>query len=55
MQQFVVIFKDKTFFQTDYYTYENCWKDDIFCVVDTLCNKVTFDGVTWLDSEEDHL
>lgn len=55
MQQYVVILTNKTFFQTDWYTHENCWTDNILCVVDTYTNKVTFDGKTWEESSEDHL
>lgn len=53
--QYMVIMKDKTAFMTDWYTHENCWAEDIFCVVDTIIDRVTFDGKTWQDVDYDHL
>lgn len=53
--QYVVILKDQSVFETDWYRHENCWNDDIYCVVDTLRNLVTFDGKSWVVAEEDHL
>ena len=53
--RFIVIFKDQTVFTTDWYTNENCWNDRLYCVVDTIQNKVTFDGQTWILPEYDHL
>lgn len=55
MKRYIVIYKDKTAFQTDWYTHENCWSDDIFCVVDSATNSVTFDGKWFLHTKEDHL
>ena len=34
---------------------ENCWSDEIFCVVDTIKELVTFDGKEWNEVEHDHL
>ena len=53
--QYMVIMNDRTAFMTDWYTHENCWTDDIFCIVDTLGDKVTFDGKEWIEAERDHL
>lgn len=53
--RYMVIMKDHTAFMTDWYTHENCWNEDIFCVVDTISDKVTFDGKTWTEPEHDHL
>ena len=53
--RYMVIMNDKTAFVTDWYTHENCWTDEIFCVVDTIKERVTFDGRTWLEMEYDHL
>ena len=53
--QYMVIMKDHTAFMTDWYTHENCWNDDILCVVDTIKEQVTFDGKQWIEPECDHL
>ena len=53
--QYMVIGKDQTVFMTDWYTNENCWNDSLYCVVDTIKEKVTFDGQTWVEPENDHL
>lgn len=53
--KYIVIFKDKTSFVTDWFSRENCWTDDIFCVVDRFSNVIMFDGEHWEDIEEDHL
>ena len=53
--QYLVICKDKTAFTTDYYTHENCWGENIFCVIDTYSDKISFDGETWKRIAEDHL
>lgn len=53
--KYLVIMKDKTAFMTDWYTNENCWTDEIFCVVDNTKELVTFDGKSWTEVEYDHL
>jgi hypothetical protein len=53
--RYMVISKDKTVFMTEWYTNENCWNEDLFCVIDTIGDKVTFDGETWIEAEYDHL
>ena len=53
--QYMVICKDHTVFMTEWYTHENCWNDNLYCVVDTIQDKVTFDGQTWVEPEYDHL
>ena len=41
----LIIMKDKTAFTTRWYSYENCWSDDVFCVI--YGGSITFDGVNW--------
>lgn len=53
--KYMVIMKDRSAFMTDWYTHENCWSDEIFCVVDTIKELVTFDGKEWNEVEHDHL
>ena len=53
--QYMVIMNNKTAFMTDWYTHENCWTNEIFCVVDTIKDLVTFDGKTWQDVDSAHL
>lgn len=53
--RYMVIMNDRSCFMTDWYTNENCWTDDILCVVDTIKEIVTFDGKTWTEPERDHL
>lgn len=53
--KYLVIMKDKTAFMTDWYTNENCWTEDVFCVVDTIKELVSFDGKSWVEVEHDHL
>lgn len=53
--QYMVIMRNHSAFMTDYYNNENCWDDDVLCVVDTINDAVTFDGKTWMQPENDHL
>ena len=53
--QYLVIMKDKTMFMTNWYNYENCWNNKIFCVVDTIQDTVTYNGKDWTDIDCDQL
>lgn len=53
--QYMVIMKNSSAFMTDWYSHGNCWTEDVFCVVDTLSDRVTFDGEEWIEVEHDHL
>jgi len=53
--RYMVIMRDSSAFMTDWYRYGNCWTEDIFCVVDTCADSVTFDGREWQDAGRDHL
>lgn len=52
--QYIVIFKDKTSFSTNWWNEEN-WDNDILCIINIYGYKITFDGKTWKELEEDHL
>jgi hypothetical protein len=52
---YIVICKDREVFSTNFYTPENHWSDQIFCVIDKIRDEVTFDGKTWKEIEYDHL
>ena len=53
--RFLVIYKDKYNFLTDWYIYENCWSDDIFCIIDLYNLKISFDGKVFKIINNDHL
>lgn len=53
--RYLVIYKDKYNFLTDWYIYENCWSDDIFCIIDLYNFKISFDGKEFKQIEIDHL
>lgn len=53
--QYIIVMKDKTVFTTDWYSSENNWTDTIYCVVDTVLDRATFDGKSWVEVEHDHL
>lgn len=53
--RYLIICKDKTSFYTNWYGDGNSFGEYIFCVVDLAANKITFDGKTWKDIEDDHL
>lgn len=44
---YIIIYVDRTAFQTDLYKYEIHWCPEVVCVVDTFYNRVTFDGKIW--------
>lgn len=50
----IVVCKDHTAFETYWYSYENCWNDNIMCII-TDSKLITFDGIHWKDIKEDHL
>ena len=50
----IVVCKDKTAFETCWYSYENCWNDNIMCIINDT-NFITFDGIHWKEIKEDHL
>ena len=53
--RYLVIYKDKKSFTTDWYSYENCWSDDIFCIIDLYEYKITFDGKIFKIINNDYL
>lgn len=55
IDMYIVICKDREVFSTNFYTPENCYSDQIFCVIDKIRDEVTFDGKTWKEIEYDHL
>lgn len=54
-QQYLVIMKDNTVFNTDWYEYHNHWGEEHLMIVHISHGKVTTDGFNWIDIEEDHL
>ena len=54
--RYIVICKDKSAFYTNWWESEDHWNGDtIHCVIDTVRDQVTFDGVNWEEIDEDHL
>ena len=53
--RYLVIYKDKYTFLTDWYIYENCWTDDIFCIIDLDNLQITFNGKDFLIIKKDSL
>lgn len=53
--RYIVICKDQSVFCTDWYNSENVWSDAIYCIVDFVEDKATFDGVNWKSITFDHL
>lgn len=55
MNKYLIIGDEDPFF-TNYYTKENCWKDNIgMLVIDIKKGLFTEDGSTWKEVEEDNL
>lgn len=52
---YTVILKDSSAFMTDWYSFENNWSDEIFCIIDNARDKITFDGLEWEIIERNHL
>ena len=53
--RYLIIFKNKTAFYTKWYEYDNHYSDEMTCVVDRLKDLISFDGITWIEIEDDHL
>lgn len=51
--KYLIIYKSEAFY-TDWYSYENNYADGMI-VVDIYTHKITFDGLTWKEIEEDNL
>jgi len=54
-QQWLIILKDKTVFNTEWYDYENNWSDEYLMVIHLPHGKVSTDGKTFTDIQVDHL
>lgn len=52
---YTVILKDRSAFTTGWYSFENNWSDEIFCIIDNVRGKITFDGLEWEIFDRDHL
>jgi hypothetical protein len=52
---YTVILKDHSAFMSDWFSYENNWSDEVFCVIDNARDKITFDGIEWEFIERDSL
>lgn len=52
---YTVILKDSSAFMTGWYSFENNWSDEIFCIIDNARDKITFDGLEWEIIERNHL
>lgn len=53
--RYVVICRDETAFYSEYFNAENHWSRDIKCVIDLATDRITFDGDSWNEIEQDHL
>lgn len=51
--RYLVIYKDKYTFLTNWYIYENCWGDDVFCIIDLANDQISFDGKEFKQIEID--
>lgn len=45
--KYIVVMKDKSAFYTDWYNAENNWCDEIECIINTVTDKITFNGYDW--------
>lgn len=52
---YTVILKDRSAFMSDWFSYENNWSDEVFCVINNARDKITFDGIEWEIIERDSL
>lgn len=52
---YTIILKDRSAFMADWYSFENNWSDEIFCIIDNARGKITFDGLEWETIDHDHL
>ena len=53
MMKYLIIYKSEAFY-TNRYSFENDYANGMI-VVDIYTHKITFDGQTWKDIEEDSL
>lgn len=53
--RYVIIFRQREAFYTNWFNQDENWCPDILCVVDYLGDRMTFDGKTWIDIKYDHL
>ena len=52
--RYVVICRDETAFYSDFFDVEK-WSRGIKCVIDLATDRITFDGDSWNEIEQDHL
>lgn len=52
---YTIVLKDRSAFTTGWYSFENNWSDEIFCIIDNARGKITFDGLEWEIIDRDHL
>lgn len=52
---YTIILKNQSAFMTDWFSFENNWSDEVFCVIDNARDKITFDGIEWKIIERDSL
>lgn len=52
--RYLIITQDKKSFITKWFEYENHYQEGMI-VIDGELGKISFDGVSWEDIEEDHL
>lgn len=45
--RYIVVFKDQSAIYSPQFSFENHWRDGIFCVIDTAANLISF-GENWL-------
>lgn len=55
MMRYIVICKDESAFYSDLFDPENQWSRNIKCVIDLATDRITFDGDSWIEVEQDHL
>ena len=53
--RYLIQYKDNPPFFTDYFILENVWTDDFWMCIYDLKDKKYYNGVEWLDIQEDHL
>jgi len=47
MMRYIIIFRQREAYYTNWFNHDDNWYPDILCVVDCLGERMTFDGKNW--------
>ena len=54
--RYIVLYKDKSSFFTNWYDYDNLYNSEImYAIIDLSKALISYDGITWNEIEDDEL